>query len=66
MFPMDYLAGVTSYVINAIAPKENKFAPVVTESPLSSGIFEPNMLIVRLAGLSGALAVTLGAYGAHG
>ena len=59
---MDHLLNTLNYVV----PLVTKEAPKVVESSVTSGGGNNSSLVLRVAGVSGAAAVLMGAYGAHG
>uniref|UniRef100_A0A7I4XZR0 Transmembrane protein 256 homolog n=1 Tax=Haemonchus contortus TaxID=6289 RepID=A0A7I4XZR0_HAECO len=54
-----------SYIPEVALPKKKQSVATSTGAPLRSSCPEAMNKIVRIAGLSGAIAVAVGAYGAH-
>lgn len=63
---MDQITTLWSYFPEVTLPKKKSPAPYFDQSVVQHQHCADMSPIVRIAGLSGAVAVALGAYGAHG
>lgn len=61
---MDQIYKFSNWIYNSMPPKRNVVLEVKNEISRNSRSYRGGL--VRIAGVSGAIAVILGAYGAHG